>query len=405
MIKVKEIVKYFLTGYSSCISEQFKVYGLSYSSLTIILSLVVWMLTMDAEKLERLCNVLSIQELEGPVKSLDEGMKTRRERKLAFYLVGKVMIKVLVNKDAFIRVFNTIWKLSEWVDIEWVKRNIFTFQFFNMEDQNRIINGGSWNFDKAIVVLEKMPLDGDITNLEFNKVEFWIQVHKIPPLCMSEEIGLFLGKMIGDVKEVDLATAREENNRYLRIRVTVLISEPLVRSLRVDLIGTRKVTTMLLRYERLQNYCFKCRRIDHGIREYPLEGDIREVTLEANYWLCMWLRTGSPPKKTQNRFRRQENVNMGTYMGSHGVKKNQEKEKGHLISKDSCIGSLEEARGVQSGKNKPREAENGLAMCIDSGDIEGEDQRLRSSKGGEGDNVNVMPIVVDQVISQDRSIS
>ncbi|KAK1583442.1 hypothetical protein Q3G72_023846 [Acer saccharum] len=126
---------------------------------------------MDADELERLCSALLIQELEGPAKSLDEGMKTRRERKLAFCLVGK--------------------------------------------------------------------------------------------------IGLFLGKLIGDVKKVDLATAREENNFYLRVRVTVLISEPLVRSLRVDFIGT-----MLLRYERLQDYCFKCRRIGHVIRESPFVGDI-----------------------------------------------------------------------------------------------------------------------------------
>ncbi|KAK4853783.1 hypothetical protein QYF36_014514 [Acer negundo] len=257
---------------------------------------------MDVDELDRLCSALSIQELEGPVQSLDEGMKTRRERKLALCLVGKVMTKVLVNKDAFIRVFNTIWKLSELVDIEWVEGNIFTFQFFNMEDRNRVINDGQWNFDKSIVVLEKMLSDGDTANLEFNKEEFWIQIHKIPHLCMSEEIGLFLGKLIRDGKEVDLATAREENNRYLRIKVTVLISKPLVRSLRVDLMGTGKVTTMLLRNERLQEYCFKCKRICHGIRECLVEEDIREVMSEANYRLCMWLWTGIPPKKSQNRF-------------------------------------------------------------------------------------------------------
>ncbi|KAK2649866.1 hypothetical protein Ddye_017355 [Dipteronia dyeriana] len=143
-----------------------------------------------------------------------------------------------------------------------------------MEDRNRIINGGPWNFDKAIVALGEMPLDGDISNLEFNKVEFWIQIHKIPPLCLSEEIGLFLRNMIGEVKEVDLATVRAKNNRYLRIRTNVLISEPLVRSLRVDLMRTENITTMLLRYERLQDDCFKCRRIGHGIRECPFEGDI-----------------------------------------------------------------------------------------------------------------------------------
>ncbi|KAI9160668.1 hypothetical protein LWI28_010483 [Acer negundo] len=69
-----------------------------------------------------------------------------------------------------------------------------------------------------------MPLDGDITNLEFNKVEFWIQIHKIPPLCMSEEIGLFLGKLIGDVKEVDLETTEVdlETTKVPRKRTIVI---------------------------------------------------------------------------------------------------------------------------------------------------------------------------------------
>ncbi|TXG48298.1 hypothetical protein EZV62_027592 [Acer yangbiense] len=304
---------------------------------------------MDADELERLCSALSIQELEGPVKSLDEGMKIMRERELAFCLVGKVITKVLVNKEAFIMA---------------------------------IINGGPWNFDKAIVVMEKMPLDGDITNLEFNKVEFWVQIHKISPLCMSDEIGLFLGKMIGEVKEVDLVTAREENNWFLRIKVVVIISKPLIRSLWVDLMGSRKITTMLLRYKRLQDYCFKCRRIGHGIRECTVAGDIKEVMSEANYRLCMWLRIGSPPKKSQNRktggIHRACVVSDGK--GSSAKPPWREKEKRPLISKDDCMGKLENSR-VYPGKNKPREEENGMDMRIDSGVNAEEAKKLGKAEG------------------------
>ncbi|TXG48436.1 hypothetical protein EZV62_027730 [Acer yangbiense] len=348
---------------------------------------------MDTDELERLCSALSIQELEGPVRSLDKGMKTRRERKLGFCLVGKVITKMLVNKDAFIRVFNMIWKVSEGVDIEWVEGNIFTFQFFNLEDRDRIINGGPWNFDKAIVVLEKMPIDGDITNLKFNKVDFWIQVHKIPPLCMSEEIGLFLGKQIGEVKEVDLATAREVSCRYLRIR---------------------------------------CRRIGHCIRECPMEGDIREFTSEANYRLCMWLRTGSPPKRARNWSGRQENVTRGNSMWMNSAKEFQpiqrrfqdnwrsskgspygnsiewkglsstgcEKMKGPLIAQGNCMESCMESRG-SVGKTKPREEEsreenNGATMCIDSGDNKGEGQKVGTVGGSGKNNHNGKSIGKDQ---------
>ncbi|KAK0592160.1 hypothetical protein LWI29_014327 [Acer saccharum] len=58
-----------------------------------------------------------------------------------------------------------------------------------------------------------------------------------------------------------------------------------------------KITTILLRYERLLDYCFKCSRLGHSMRECTDIGDIKDVTSEANMRLNVWLRTVSPPKK------------------------------------------------------------------------------------------------------------
>ncbi|KAK2658544.1 hypothetical protein Ddye_005077 [Dipteronia dyeriana] len=329
---------------------------------------------METDELERLCSALSIKELEGPVTTLDEGMKASRERKLALCMVGKVLTTYVVNKDAFIRVFYSLWKVNDGFEIELAEGNTFTFQFFNMEDRNRIINGGPWNFDRAMVFLEVMPLDGDIANLRFNKVEFWVQVHKIPPLCMSEEIGHFLGKMIGEVREVDLDTAREDNSRYLRIRV--------------------------------MDYCFKYKRIGHSIRECLVERDIKEVTYEMNHRLNVWLRTGSSPKKILNRYGRQKDFTRGKFGGTNHAKKaqknnkrmeenwrnpkgqstygnygdrmestpfpaGQEKAKGPLVSIKSGIGARPNVVN-----NNTRGKGNGEAIIIDVGESKKEDKMV-----------------------------
>lgn len=55
--------------------------------------------------------------------------------------------------------------------------------------------------------------------------------------------------------------AKKVNDRFIRVRVVIAANEPLLRSIRVDLLGNGKITTMLLRYERLLDYCFKCVRI------------------------------------------------------------------------------------------------------------------------------------------------
>ncbi|KAK3225819.1 hypothetical protein Dsin_005681 [Dipteronia sinensis] len=103
--------------------------------------------------------------------------------------------------------------------------------------------------------------------------------------------------MIGDVRNVDLVTSNDSTGRFLLVRVVIAMNVPLKRSLRVDMLGTRKVTNMLLRHERLLEYCFKCGRL-RRITEVCFEDkDDQEVTSEANLWLGTWLLATSLTKR------------------------------------------------------------------------------------------------------------
>lgn len=51
--------------------------------------------------------------------------------------------------------------------------------------------------------MEELRGLGDITKMQFRFQDYWIQIHNIPLLCMSEAVGFSLGKMIGEVIEVD----------------------------------------------------------------------------------------------------------------------------------------------------------------------------------------------------------
>ncbi|TXG48866.1 hypothetical protein EZV62_024741 [Acer yangbiense] len=203
---------------------------------------------MNADELALLCSALSVKEKERPVRTLDSNLIDIGARKLSLTLVGKVLATKLVNRTAFIDVMTSVWRVSEGVDIEWAEGNIFVLNFKNLEDRKRILSGGPWN---TVIVFEKPTGEGDILNMSFSKVEFWIQIHNLPLICMTEDIVI-------DAKE------------------------PLIRCLRVDLLGTGKITTMLLRYERLLDFCFKCGRLGHSIRDCKEDGDTSKVTSEAN---------------------------------------------------------------------------------------------------------------------------
>ncbi|KAK3199216.1 hypothetical protein Dsin_022631 [Dipteronia sinensis] len=107
-----------------------------------------------------------------------------------------------------------------------------------------------------MIIFDEPVGDGDIRNMKFNRMEFWVQIHNIPLLCMTEEIGIFLGQMIGEVRGIDLEPAKEANGCFIR-----------------------------------------CGRLGHTLLECSAEGDNREIMLEANMDLNVWLRTVSPLKR------------------------------------------------------------------------------------------------------------
>ncbi|KAK3221801.1 hypothetical protein Dsin_008826 [Dipteronia sinensis] len=193
---------------------------------------------MSTDEIAYLCNALSISEKEGPTQILDRVLKEKGSQKLTLCLFGKIFTTKVINKSAFIDVFSKVWRVEGGGDFELVEGNIFVLYFRTVEVKARILMGGSWHFDRAIILLEEPSGTGDITELKFNRVEFWIQIHNVPLICMSEEAGVFLGKIIGDVREVDLENGKGESERFIRVRIGIDVNIPLKRSLRVEILGS-----------------------------------------------------------------------------------------------------------------------------------------------------------------------
>ncbi|TXG48502.1 hypothetical protein EZV62_024377 [Acer yangbiense] len=120
---------------------------------------------MNADDLAMLCSALSVKEKEQPVRVLNTKLKDQGARKLSLCLVGKIFTSKLVNRAAFIDVMLSVWRVNEGVDIEWADGNIFVLHFKNLEDRSRIISGGPWNFDRAIILFEEPSGDGDIMSM------------------------------------------------------------------------------------------------------------------------------------------------------------------------------------------------------------------------------------------------
>ncbi|KAK2633743.1 hypothetical protein Ddye_028535 [Dipteronia dyeriana] len=94
--------------------------------------------------------------------------------------------------------------------------------------------------------------------------------------------------------------------KYLRVRVTVDVSRPLHRFLRMDLKDDDGEILLLLRYEKLPKYCYHCGLLGHAYTECRLRlGGSSRGDTDFDY--CQWMRVSNPLKGYK--------ASSGKYMG------------------------------------------------------------------------------------------
>ncbi|TXG70630.1 hypothetical protein EZV62_005565 [Acer yangbiense] len=245
---------------------------------------------MDSVDISSLCASLTISSKDGPMQVLDGDLMVDAKNRLSLCLVGKILSRKRVNRDAFMRVIGKIWQVKQGMDMESVAGNIFKFNFRDEHDLNRVMAGSPWSFDGALIALEKPVGKGTLDSLNFNLVDFWVQIYQIPLLCMTKDIGRFLGNMIGQVLEVDGGASGECVGKFLRVRIRVNIDQALKRCLQVDVLGDGVETVLILRYERLQSHCFKCGMVSHTTFECVDKEPFPMVNGKAEPPFGLWLR-------------------------------------------------------------------------------------------------------------------
>ncbi|KAL5823208.1 hypothetical protein ACOSQ4_021108 [Xanthoceras sorbifolium] len=110
---------------------------------------------------------------------------------------------------------------------------------------------------------------------------------------MTKEAGLQLGSKVGKVKDIDTGASGECMGKYLRIRVNIDISKPLLRGIRVSLDESEESMMLLIRYERLPEFCFGCGLVGHQVRECPSVPRDAEFVQTDHQPFGPWLRASN----------------------------------------------------------------------------------------------------------------
>lgn len=101
-------------------------------------------------------------------------MKIKGEEVTANRLMGKVLISRSINREGLMAAMQIAWRPIKEVKIESLGDNIFLFKFASEEEKKRVLMGGLWHFDIALIVLTKPTGIGDIKNQSFTHATFWV---------------------------------------------------------------------------------------------------------------------------------------------------------------------------------------------------------------------------------------
>lgn len=204
----------------------------------------------------------------------------------SFSLVGKLLtskkFNVTVMKDSFRRA----WGSPENLHIVEVGDNLFHFRFDSETCLRKVLNGGPWNFDNYLLILQEWEPGMKAEQVSFQLVPFWIQLWGLPFEFVNPMIGEIIGKRLGTFFSVDDRAVMGERGRFVRVRVGVPVDKPLKRGGFIAL-GNGTKFWVDYKYERLNRFCYYCGSLTHE------QGDCRVRSSDEGNGISKELRFGA----------------------------------------------------------------------------------------------------------------
>ncbi|XP_058774390.1 uncharacterized protein LOC131648672 [Vicia villosa] len=246
---------------------------------------------------------LSKEEEKGVVANDEEIIK---EESIQRTLAGKLWTESNFNTRAFKTTMLNAWKLKHTVEVQDLSKNLFLFKFASKRDMEYVLKPGPWSLDRALLVLKRISGEEQPSDLNMHFSSFWVRIYDLPLMLRSETMAKKLGNIIGTYEKMDVKEAHR-NDRFLRIKVTLNLKEPLKRGTIITF--KEKHIRVHFKYEILPTFFFVCGRMGHQIKDCETVEDLNEEGYEEledqDLAFGQWLRA-SPLPKLNEEFNRKD---------------------------------------------------------------------------------------------------
>lgn len=118
-------------------------------------------------------------------------------------LVGRILSPKTLNSVEVSNVFTSVWRTrSPFSVVPW-ENNTFLFRFGDAEDRDYILMEGPWSKMNNLMVLQPLRGGSAVSELEFERYPFWVQIHGLPVKKMTRANAELIGKRFGKLLAVE----------------------------------------------------------------------------------------------------------------------------------------------------------------------------------------------------------
>lgn len=180
-----------------------------------------------------------------------------------YTLVGRVLAEKILNRGAVKAIISKAWGNPEGLKISDQGPNLYLFVFTKEEEMQEIMQKQPWFILNHMLSLQILTHDILITEVEFSKVPFWVQLHGLPLGVMTEQNAFTIASQIGEPLEVEDSKIEGCMLRsFIRVRVMVNVLKPLLTGCWIPRENLPRIW-VVFKYEKLQGFCYNCGIIGH----------------------------------------------------------------------------------------------------------------------------------------------
>jgi hypothetical protein len=144
-------------------------------------------------------------------------------------LVGKMVADRIVPKEYYKAPLSRVWRPMGSVVFNVIGENLFITKFESEWDKSRIMEGRPWLFDGNLVSLKEFDGLTPPTKMCFDRASFWVRMYNLPLACMGKSSGHKIGSLVRVVEEVDVLEEEAGWGKFLRVKISLDLTKPLVR--------------------------------------------------------------------------------------------------------------------------------------------------------------------------------